>query len=235
MITVNEMVKHLQTKEPYEPLLSSYSADFWTEYTTNALEYDNYFNMMFKNFVFFDQEDGDTIDIITNAFTDTVTSYLKINNKRLSELWRINVVPDDESYSITENYYMQETYSGTNSNQSAITTGQRTDINNVQVGSQTTEVLNKVTAFNSGAENTKDSNKATIGTRNDIEQFTKGKETDTSQSTGQDGHTLTRHGALGVMTVTDVLKKQEDYWKNTELFYEFVFKEIAEKFLLLGC
>lgn len=230
MKTVKQMRQSLTTTK----LLSDYTADFWTEYKNNFSSYDDYFVTLYKSFVFFDQEETETVEEVTAHFTHAVENYLRANDKRLSELWRINVVPDDESYSITENYFMQETYSGTNSNQSALTTGQRTDVNNVQVGSQNSENVSKVTAFNSNTENTKDSAKSQVGTRNDIEQFTKGQETDTSISNGTDGHTLTRHGALGVMTVTDVLKKQEDYWKNTMMFYELVFREISERFLMVG-
>lgn len=215
-------------------LLSDYTADFWTEYKNNFSSYDDYFVTLYKSFVFFDQEETETVEEVTAHFTHAVENYLRANDKRLSELWRINVVPDDESYSITENYFMQEIYSGSNSNQSALTTGQRTDVNNTEIGSQNFENVNKVTAYNSSSENMHDSNKSQNGTRNDISQFTKGQETDTSISNGTDGHTLTRHGALGVMTVTDVLKKQEDYWKNTMMFYELVFREISERFLMVG-
>lgn len=228
-------VKQMKQSIPTGKLLSNYSADFWEEYKNNSTHYDSYFVTLYKSFVFFDQEENETVEQVTNNFINTVENYLRANDKRLTELWRINVVPDDETYSITENYYMKEIYSGNTTSQGSITTGQRTDINNVNVGSQSFENVDKVSAFNGNTESTKASNGSVSSSRNDIDQFTKGQETDTSQSVGTDGHTLTRHGALGVMTVTDVLKKQEDYWKNTQIFYELVFREICEKFLLVGC
>ena len=287
------------TKTQKRPLLSNYTAldttlDFWKEYRENYFKYDKYFKMFYKTMCFFDQEEEEELNDVTNNFIDEVKHYLMANDKRLTELWRINVVPDDDSYSITENYYLQESYTGsatndttntigertdtdtassnstlgsrtdTSSGTSANTVGQRTDVNNVEVGNQYTENVNKVTAFNSNTENTKDSTKSEIGTRNDITQFTQGQQTTTeqdartnttgsqtnsdstsatrvsgSQTIGTDNditetHTMTRHGAIGTMTVTDVLEKQRQFWSNCESFYEFVFKEIATRLLIWG-
>lgn len=232
MKTVKQMVQ--KATQEQRALLSNFDADFWAEYVTNYTRYDDYFAMLYKNFVYFDQEETDSIEDVAENFTFRVYNYLLANSKRLSELWRINVVPDDEAYAITENYFMVEEYTGSNGSQSALTSGQRTDINNLQVGSQNSGVVNKVTGFNSSNENTNTTGTSSSGSRNDITQFTKGQETDTSRTTGTDAHNIKRHGSLGVMTADDVIKKHEELWKNTDLFYEFVMREICERFLIIG-
>lgn len=232
MKTVKQMYQ--RANQTQTALLSNYTADFWEEYKSNYDRFDNVFVSLFKSFIYFDQEEDETIEEVTTHFINQVYNWLLMNSKRYSEMWRINVIADNEKYSITDNYYLTETYSGSNSNQGAMISGQRTDINNTQVGSQNTGNVNKVTAFNSNTENTNTSNTQSIGTRQDIEQFTKGQETDTTQSTGSDAHTLTRSGQIGVMTADDVMLKHENFWKSYN-FYMFVFNEIRDKFLLVGC
>ena len=233
MWTMGQMLAKTQTMQNYK-LLSDFNADFWTEYKNNSADYDAYFTALYRSFIFYDQTDGESIDDVIERFTKMIKSYLMANSKRLSELWRINVVPDDEGYSITENYYLEETYNGTSGEQSANTSGQRTDINNNQIGEQNIENITKSAPFNNATENLTGSTKGKTGTRNDIAQFTQGKQTNTEQKEITDAHTLVRHGAIGTMTVTDVLKKQDDYWSNTHLFYDFVFNEICQRYLLIG-
>lgn len=222
-----------QTLQSDEKLLSSYNAEWWEFYLTNSNYFDRYFIRKYKSFCYFDQDKNETDEQVKDNFISACYDWLLVNDKRYSELYRINVVPDNENYSITENYFLSETYSGTNGNQSAIINGQRTDVNNVQVGSQNFEELNKTTPFNSGSELETDSTINKSGTRNDITQFTQGQQTTTSNSTGTDGHTLTRHGAIGTMTVDDVLKKHLDVWSGLTAFYDFVMRELSEQYLLV--
>lgn len=234
MHTVKQMIQHLQSKETYSPLLSDYNAEFWTEYKTNAENYDEYFKTLYKSFVYFDQEYDEDIETITSAFTRTIKNYLRANDKRLSELWRINVVADDESYNIAENYYRVDTYTKTADGQSSAISGQRTDINNTTMGEQSIRNNDNVTGFNSNDAKRRAQQENSIGSRNDIAQFTQGKQQNTASSHGTESYTLTSHGAIGTMAVADLLTKNENYWANTLIFYEFVFREISEKFLLLG-
>lgn len=231
MKTVKEMYQ--LTNQNQTPLLSNYSSVFWTEYVSNYSNFDNQFASLFKSFIFFDQEENETISEVQSHFTTRVYNWLMMNDKRYSELYRINVIPDDAHNSITDNYFLKETYNGTNNGQGTITTGQRSDVNNLQVGSQDTGVVNKVTAYNSNNENTQTSGTSKNGTRQDIEQFTKGQQTDTSQSTGAEAHTLTREGQIGTMTAQDVMDKQQKFWKAFN-FYMFIFNEIQEKLLKVG-
>lgn len=268
MWNIKQMVINQQSKETYSPLLSNYIADFWTEYKNNAYDYDNYFKTLYKSFIFFDQEDDDTLDSVCSSFTNTIKNYLRANDKRLSELWRINVVADDESYNIAENYYRVDTYTKTASGQNTETngqrtdtrtadgqssdiSGQRTDINDVTMGEQSIRNNDNVTGFNSNDTKRRTQNENSIGSRNDITQFTQGRQQNTASSHGSENftqgsqqnsstsqnsesYTLESHGAIGTMAVADLLTKNETYWANTLIFYEFVFREIAQKFLMVG-
>ena len=231
MITMNDIYTNMATQTN---LLSTYNSEFWTFYKTNHTYFDRYFVRKYKSFAFFDQDETDDIDTVKENFIQAVYDHLLVNDKRYNELYRINVVPDDDTYSITENYYMSESYSGTTRTDSANKSGQRTDINNLQVGSQRTEELNKVTPWNTGTEDTDNSSIIQNGTRNDINQLTQGEQNFTSQGQTSDGHTLLRHGAIGTMTVDDVLKKHSDYWSGLTAFYDFVFKEINKELLIIG-
>ena len=237
MKTVKDLYK--MSKEalvPY-PLLTSYTPagdiDWWNDYRENFSVFDEQFMRQFKTFVFFDQENDETDDDIMSNWQSTLYSWMMMNDKRYAELYRIHVIPDDDAYALTNNYDMHETYSGTNSAQGASTTGQRTDVTIDETGSQNTAGLNKITGWDSASENTHDSNTASIGSREDTHQFTKGQETDTSRTQGQDAHTLRRYGNIGVMTVDDLLKKHSDFWQLFN-FYKIVFDDICKNFLLIG-
>ena len=212
---------------------SSQEVDWWAEYVENFEIFDFQFKQQFSSFVFFDQDPEDTDAEVMEKFGMTIFSWLAMNDKRYSELYRIHVIPDDEAYALTNNYDLHETYSGTNAAQGASITGQRTDVTIDETGSQNTANLNKVTGWNSGSENTRDSASSAIGSREDTHQFTKGQETDTSRTQGQDAHTLRRWGNIGVMTVDDLLKKHSDLWQVFN-FYKIVFDDICKNFLLIG-
>ena len=238
MLNIDKLYK--MSKEDPEnkyPLLTNFSSnedvDWWSEYVTNFEVFDFQFRQQFKSFVFFDQDHDDTDDDIMEKWQATIFSWLAMNDKRYSELYRIHVIPDDEAYALTNNYDLHETYSGTNAAQGASTTGQRTDVTIDEMGSQNSSNLDKVTGWNSGSENTRDSSTSAVGTREDTHQFTKGQETDTSRTQGQDAHTLRRWGNIGVMTVDDLLKKHSDLWQVFN-FYKIVFDDICKNFLMIG-
>lgn len=218
-----------------EKLLSNYNAEWWEFYKTNHLFFDRYFARKYASFVYFEQEENDLVMTVREEFEKAVYDLLLTNDKRYSELYRVNVVPDDENYSITENYFLHETYSGSSNGNGAMTSGQRTDINNSQIGNQKFSTLNKTTPFNTGSELESDSTASESGTRNDIATYTQGQQTTTSSTESTDGHTMTRHGAIGTMTVDDVLEKHVNLWSNISSFYDFIFKEICENYLLVGC
>lgn len=238
MLTIDKLYK--MSKEDPEnkyPLLTDYQSsqavDWWDFYVENFEAFDYQFKQMYKSFVFFDQDPEDTDAEIMEKFGMTVYSWLMMNDKRYSELYRIHVIPDDENYVLTDNYNMNETYSGSNTGAAAQTTGQRTDVNIDNIGSQNSANQNGIAGWNSSTQNALDSSNSAIGTRQDTNQFTKGEETDTTQTEGTDEHTVRRWGNIGVQSVMDQLTKQEKFWQTFN-FYKIVFEDICKNFLLIG-
>lgn len=225
MSNVNEMYKYCKTLN--KPLLSSYTSDFWNYYLNNFTEMDNMFMKLYRSFRYL-YDDGSDIDYMTEDFISTVYNWLLLNDTRYNQLFKSYIA----EYDVLRNYDITETYEGSNNRQGADIYGQRTDVDNTLIGNQSAEDINKVTAFNTNNENTKTSNKVETGTRNDIEQFTKGSQTDTHRVMGDDEHTLQRFGNIGVQTSPDMLKKHNDYWIVYNL-YMLIFGEIAEQFLLV--
>lgn len=231
MRTVKQLYQAAQTLET--PLLSNFDAPWWAEYVQNYSAFDKMFCKLFKTFEYFDDDEEATDEAVLTDFVYMIRSWLLMNSKRYAELYRIQSIPDDDAYSITNNYDRHETYSGTNGIQSSAISGQRTDVTIDQTGEQNTAGLNKVTGWDSGSENTRDSNSNTMGSREDTHQFTKGQEQDTSRSAGQDAHTSRIYGNIGVSTVDDMLKKHGDLWQNFN-FYMIIFNDICRQFLLIG-
>ena len=89
-------------------LLSDYDADFWKGYLDNSARYDKIFKNLYRKFKPYDQNlQASTRDVLDD-FVDNVYNHLLLHHKRYSELYRINIVPDD-SYSIIDNYDVTET------------------------------------------------------------------------------------------------------------------------------
>ena len=238
MKTVNDLYKMSKPGgEENFPLLtdftSSQEVDWWAEYVENFEAFDLQFKQQFKSFVFFDQDPDDTDEEIMDNWGATIFSWLAMNDKRYSELYRIHVIPDDDSYVLTNNYDLHETYSGTSASNGASVTGQRTDVSYDNIGDQNTAGINKVTAFNSATENTDTSNEQAFGSKQDTHQFTKGQETDTSRIAGTDAHTLRRYGNIGVVDIDTLLQRHSNFWQLFN-FYKIVFDDICKNFLLIG-
>lgn len=231
MKTVKELYQVAKLNE--EPLLSDYSAEWWSEYVSNYEGYDLLFSKMYKNFVYYDQESEETVEDIQSDFSNTIKLWLMMNDKRYSELYRIHVIPDDENYVLTDNYNMNETYSGSNTGASAQTTGQRTDVNIDNIGSQNSANQNTIAGWNSSSQNSLDASTSAMGTRQDTNQFTRGEESNTSQVENSDEHTIRRWGNIGVQSVMDQLTKQQNFWL-TYNFYKIIFEDICRNFLLIG-
>ena len=231
MKTVKELYQVTKLNE--EPLLSDYSAEWWSEYVENYADFDAMFAKMFKTFVYYDQDSEETVEDIQEDFTQTVHRWLMMNDKKYAELYRIHVIPDDDSYNLAYNYDRHETYSGNNNVAGSSITGQRTDVTYDNIGSQNSSNLDKVTGWDSGSENTRDSSNSSVGDRQDTHQFTKGQEQETSRTQGTDAHTSHIFGNIGVTTVDDMLKKHSDFWQVFN-FYQIIFNDICKNFLLIG-
>lgn len=122
--TVKDMYK--QSLIDDDPLLSSYTGDWWAGYIQNKDQFDRLFKKMFTSWYPFDQEYSDGIEAVTEEFRADVEAWLAANDKRYSEIYRINVV-DDSSYDLLNNYDMMETYTGTSTGSEEFNKGQETD------------------------------------------------------------------------------------------------------------
>lgn len=255
MIRIGDIYK--KNKADSTLMLSNYTTgeelDFWAEYRDNHARYDAVFNRMFNSFWYFMQLPDDTLDEVVDQFRDAVYDHLLINSKKYEELYRVQVIPDDD-YSLINNYDMQEimdkdvtdnqdnTY-GQRSDSGSYTKGSRTDNTTNGIGQQTNTTTSKVAPYDSStyAEHTQDTQQ--IGARSDSIGFTEGQQLDSSSSTkGQqkddldrtytEDYTLHRVGNIGVQTVTDMLNKHIKLWSLWE-FYEYIFKEICKDLLLI--
>lgn len=214
--------------------------EWWQDlYTSDNYQViDELFARLYYNFLFYDPvgidmtEDYTDEEALKSFYLAVIELFFK-NKKKYTELYRIETIPDDEAYALTNNYDLHETYSGTRADQGAVITGQRTDVNIDNTGSQNSVGMNKVTGWDSNSENEQDANTGTIGSRQDTHQFTKGQETDTNRSQGQDAHTLRRWGNIGVMTIQDILMKQQQVWLPWS-FLQIVFDDICKEYLLIG-
>lgn len=205
---------------------------WWSEYEENAAVFDRAFARMYANFSFNPLFNDDPEADVSFFNMDVLALFAK-NAKKYEELYRLHVIQDSD-LPLSYNYDMKEIMARQTSDQGAITSGQRTDVDNLQVGNQKNTEVNKVTAFNSASENTSDSTASEIGTRNDIRQFTKGQETDTSQSAGTENYTLTRKGNIGVQTGADIARIFMNLWTDERaVFYNTIFADICKELLVL--
>ena len=219
------------TEEGFEWWQNLYTSD-------NSMIIDELFARLYYNFFFFDpvglnmNEDYTDETALQSFFFAVIELFFK-NKKKYAELYRVETIPDNEAYALTNNYDIHETYSGTRADQGAVITGQRTDVTIDNTGSQNSAGMNKVTGWDSNSENEQDANTGTIGSRQDTHQFTKGQETDTNRSQGQDAHTMRRYGNAGVMTVDDIIKKFKEQWLPWS-FLQIIFDDICREYLLIG-
>lgn len=162
--TVNDMYEH--TKTANTPLLSSYNAEFWADYVQNFTKYDKLFRRLYKSFWYFDQLHDDSVSIVTTDFTDEVYNHLLANNKKYSELYRINVV-SDEDFSIIDNYNVTENMNRETEKNITDVFGQRNDTESNTIGERTDSKSESL-----GQRS--DSKSETIGSRQDNTNYTQG-------------------------------------------------------------
>ena len=232
---------------------SEVNDDFWADYRTNYARYDAVFNRMFNSFWYFLQDRQGTIAEVAADFTQAVYDHLMINEKKYSELYRIEVIPD-EDYSLTNNYNITEvmdkditdnndnTY-GQRIDSGSFTEGSRSDSASNTLGSQTTTVTDGIAPYDSDVFSNNKESETVAGSRQDSSSFTKGSQSDSSSNTkGQqiydlnrtytEDYTLTREGNIGVQTATDMIDKHKKFW-SLWAFYEYIFKEISKDLLLI--
>lgn len=121
-----------QNKTDDKMMLSPYPADFWKPYRDNHNYFDRRFKVLYKSFFPYDQEESEGRESVADDFRFDVYAHLMANDKRYSELFRINTIPDNEAYSLTNNVDVTEEYSETNSKDITFDKGSQTDTEDLE-------------------------------------------------------------------------------------------------------
>ena len=204
--------------------------DFWDlTYGAAAAEYDREFARRYKNFYYFDflEEEDKTASVANFKFD--VLSILTMNRKRYEELYRIEVITDEDdpltyNYDLTEVTGKQHQSNVKGSQENTI--GQHTDTIGAQTNTHSVAPYNEAT-FAPESQDESTQRQDTIGQHTDTE----GARTDTIDT---DEWTLTRKGNIGTMTASDLLEKHQKQWASTFKFMELIFDDIQKQLLLVG-
>lgn len=206
-VTVKQMYKLSQLRN--QPLLSDYTAEFWSEYLQNFARYDRVFNRLYRDFYYFNQEVNSTAELVQPEFTEDVYDLLLMNHKKYSELYRIHVV-EDNTYSILDNYDVTETREGESLKTITDTFGQKVDteqgskdltdmfgqrITNAQntTGSQNNTAVDKVAPYDSENFSNENRNETTLGQRSDTGTTTENAVTDSHNTDTENTYTHGSH------------------------------------------
>lgn len=236
--TVSDMYNYAKANNI--KLLSNFDADFWEDYVTNYDKYDGVFKRLYKSFVYFEQLDDEDVEDVVTDFVQAVEGHLMINEKKYSELFRMNVVSDTD-YSLLGNVDITETMDkdgGKTEGQrsDSETLGQRSDSSTTNIGSQTITDTGKVSPYDSENFFNDNSNSSSRGSREDSDSFTRGSQQNSyvkgsQEDTFTEDYTFTRKGNNGSIVAADMLNKHKKFWNLFE-FYSYIFGEIAKEMLL---
>lgn len=261
-VTLNDMYK--VCKKNNVPLLSNglnAVGDYWDDYLENFTEYDKFIARRYKSFRYFSQEPVSRFSELTEEHISEVTDnwlsdcamWLLANDKKYSELYRINVL-SSEDYSIIDNYNITETMEretsksdadiyGSRTDTTEDTLGEREDSVEDSLGARQDIVTDTVAGFNSsdfenadkrqvntGTQSNSRSN--TIGEQENSKTFVKGQQSDSHTGSGTEEYTLERKGNIGVKTVPQILDENKNFWDKWE-FYMSIFRDINKELLLV--
>ncbi len=222
------MYKNLTVAQTLLPTSTGYT--WWAAYEASPGAFDREFTRMFANYTYEDIF-GDDVDYIYNDWILDVKALFNKNAKKYAEFYRIHTVTD-EDMPLAYNYDMTEDMDKTTGDQASVISGQRTDVSNNNYGNQNFSNANNVTGFNSNVEQRDNSGMSTNGSHNDVLQFTKGREQDTSQNSGTEKYTLTRKGNIGVQTAADIARIFLNFWDDPRTnLYQVIFMDICRELL----
>lgn len=261
-VTLNDMYKICKAENI--PLLSNgldSVGDYWNDYLENFVHYDKLIARRYKSFRYFSQEPVNKFSELTQEHIAEVTDdwlsdcamWLLANDKKYSELYRINIL-SSEDYSIIDNYNITETMERETSKNDTDVYGSRVDTTEDSLGAREDSVSDTIGAredvstgtiagFNSSDFSDANQNQLNTGeqensrTLNTGEQensktFTKGYQSDSHVGSGTDEYTLTRTGNIGVKTVPQILAENKLFWEKWD-FYMTIFRDINREFLLV--
>ena len=228
---VEDMYKY--AKQNSLKLLSDYSATFWEDYVENSARYDKQFMRMYKSYRYYMQnpydKDNETVADITEDFIDAVYMHLKMNDKKYSELYRMNVL-DDNSLSPLVDYNIVETMDGTKVYEGTFVDGQRSDSSSTTLGSREDTSVQQIEGFNSVGFDNSDKTTNTSGQQLNSGSNTKGQQTNTDDHTEDNDYVLTKTG--NVQNPYETLKKFKAVWSDFD-FMNYIFKNICADLLLV--
>lgn len=228
---VEDMYKY--AKQNSLELLSDYSADFWADYVSNYQDYDKQFMRMYRSYRYYMQnpydKDNETLADITEDFIDAVKMHLKMNDKKYSELYRMNVL-NDSTLSPLNDYDITETMDGTKMYAGTYVDGQRSDSKSDTLGSRTDTVVQQIEGFNSSDFSNSDKSTDTTGQQLNSGSSTKGQQTNTDNHVEDNDYTLTKTGH--VQNPYETLRKFKAVWSDFD-FMNYIFKEICADLLLV--
>jgi len=216
---------------------------WWEEYENNTSIYDRYILDTFRNFYYWVVFSSSTPADALADFKEAITSFLTINQKRYSELYRLHVLPDSaydivNNYSVTENSTRTTTEGersdtqanviGTHTDAETNTIGERTDTTNNTIGERTDSTNNsigaradtneeKVSAFNSGDYQDSNKNLINMGAQTNTGSTTSGAQTNSESSTSG-AQTNSVNNVYGEQRNSETLTKgEQENVENYEL------------------
>ena len=258
--TYNVKDMYEQSKDDNKPLLSNYggAGSFWAGYKSNHEHFDRLFMRKYTSLIPLDQDYASGVDEVTDEFRAECYAWLLANDKRYTELFRVNNIPDNDAYSLTNNVDYTETTSRdvifdkgeqentldgeTNYGQQVVDDDKEFNFNTTNSeGSTTTQ---STSAYNDSGYTPTDKSVQEINGYTDTQDnsMTYGAHKDERDDTMTEGArhdvtdediTIHKVGNMGVQTVDDMLKKHWENWSMFD-FYGLIFEDIAKN-LLRGC
>ena len=245
---------YAQAKKTGLALLSDFTTDrlnddFWADYRANYEQYDLVFKQKYASLIPLYQEDYDGIAELASGFRKEIDGWLKANDKRYSELWRMNTIPDDEKYTLTNNVDYTETYSEEEHTDIEFNKGQQKDTHEVDItfGQQIIEYDNSKTfgahdidttnsrssmnesgysptdksEIDDGAHTDTEDNSTTLGLHEDSRDtdITMGTRKDTTDNDHTKEYELHKVGNYGTIDVDSMLLRHEEVWKGFDFFF----------------
>ena len=220
---------YFSAKDNNRKLLSEYGSDFWAGYKANYQYFDRLFMKKYASLIPIDQDYEEGVQSIQEDFTFDVFAWLMANDKRYSELFRVNNILDNDAYSLTNNVDYTETVD----RDITFNKGEQenTDDLSTTYGVSSQTATNTVSAYNSSTYDPDSQQTVSTPEHTDTgdNSYTLGAREDTTDES------VTTHkvGNMGVQTVDDMLLKHWDNWTLFD-FYGLIFEDIAKN-LLRGC
>ena len=153
ILDVNDIFKYCEANNI--KMLTNYDSDFWEVYRYNSDYFDRLFRNSYKHFIVYSHTDAEDIDELVAEWVFDVLAFLKLNDKRYSELWRLQDISDTD-YSILDNYNVRESHMTAGTVNRTDTMGSKTNSSNTSTvhGQQS---ISETNSFTHGAKSESDS------------------------------------------------------------------------------